>query len=438
MTFTYIRMKKGEEDMNLYIFFGVTVPMLYIFFMIYELFHTVYQEKYRLQTYILGYILAYILQSCVAALRIPLLTLASFSIIVICIAVFGYSGSSRNKVIYTIMCIFYLVLLDAVVVPIVSAVTGESISAILSSDEKFFLTGIITFIVGICTFKPVIRILTGHKVALLTRGQELFIILLGCFELGTLHSILQLKDYRIIEADKISIGISTGFVVLNIYLLVLFESVSRNNELKIRNSLLEQRMYMEEENYERLKTQNESYRKIMHDIKSHVGVIQQTSGADKEYCQQLLELLQHHELPFACSNPVLNAIINDRILFCENHNIEFVYQIEDVDFQFMRKMDITTIFMNLLNNAAEASIELEPGNRRIEITIKEVQKHIVVVIKNRYKKKSQSLFQEGISGKKGHMGLGLDNVRAALERYHSELGINSDEENFVARFIIRP
>lgn len=406
--------------------------------MVYELFNTVYQRKYASNSYIPIYVLAYILQSCIASLRIPLLTLSSFSIIVSLIAVFGYVSSSRNKIIYTVVCIFYLVLLDALVVPVVSAVTGETVTSVLASDERFFLTGIITFIVGICTFKPIIRLLLRHKIAVLTRSQEIFIIILGCFELGSIHNILQLKNYEIKEFDRISIGLSVGFVVLNIYLIFLFEFVSRTNEMKVRNSLLEQRMHMDEEYYENIKCQNESYRKIIHDIKSHVEIIQQTSGIDKEYCQQLVEVVQYHDIPFECSNPILNVIINDKIIFCRNNNVEFIYQIEDVDFQFMRKIDITTIFMNLINNAIEASMELKPEDRRVELIIKEVQKHIIVIIKNKYKNNNQKFLLAGKSTKKGHMGLGLANVRAALERYHTALEINSDDKEFIAQFIIKP
>lgn len=424
--------------MNIYIILGIAVPMMYTFFMAYELFNTVYQTKYSQKVYVWGYVMIFTFQSCVASFRIPILTFVSFALLITLISALGYKSTTRNKVIYTTMCIFYLVLLDAVVVPVVATVAGKTVSAVLASDEKFFITGVVTAIIGLCTFKPVIRILARYKIAVLTKSQEIFIVFLGCFELGSLHSILQLKKYHVTEFSGMSIGISMGFVVLNIYLIILFEAISRANELKVVNSLLEQRMIMEEDHYEELKSQNESYRKIMHDIRKHVGLIRQTPNIDKEYCQQLVELIEHHGFRFACTNAILSVIINDRIMFCENNNIELKYQIEDIDLGFMRKIDITTIFLNLINNAVEACMELEHKDRILEITIKEIQKHIVVVIKNSYNKTEQSFCQVGKSQKKGHMGLGLVNVRTALERYGAALEIDNGKEFFEVKFIVRP
>ena len=109
---------------------------------------------------------------------------------------------------------------------------------------------------------------------------------------------------------------------------------------------------------------------------------------------------------------------------------------EDIEFSFMNKMDITTIFMNLLNNAVEACSEPEVQERYIKLIIKKIKNSIVVIVKNRYSEEKQIPFSEGISTKKGHMGLGISNVRKTLKKYDAELVVENENGEFVVKFVI--
>lgn len=424
-------------DINIYFTLGIIVPTISTFFIAYKFFGEVYQERYSKKIYIGGYILISIWQGSVVACGIPLFTLLSFVSLTILITIFGYLSPTRNKVFCTTMYTIYQVFLDAIVVPVTAAISGENVLAIIGDDEKFFITGIITTIVGLCTYRLVISIITRHKIAVLTKSQEIFIVLLGCFELRSIYSILQPENHAVNEINNIVIGISLGFVLLNIYLIILFETVSKGNKLKIINSLLEQKTVMDEKQYEELQSQNDTYRKIMHDIRKHMDIMQRTQNIDEEYCHDVLEAIESHSNRFQCGNQVLEVILNDRFRFCENNDIKLTYSIDDIDLSFMRKIDITTIFLNLLNNSVEACMKLEAQCRMLDITIKENQGYIVVIIINSC---CEDAVSNGIvrgSQEKGHMGLGLINVRTALERYGSSLEIESENEKFQAKFIIK-
>lgn len=102
----------------------------------------------------------------------------------------------------------------------------------------------------------------------------------------------------------------------------------------------------------------------------------------------------------------------------------------------MKDMDITTIFLNLIDNAIEANTSLPSDKRYINLIIKNLQNHMVVNITNSYLSGSDTKTTTHFSFFKEHMGLGLENVKTALSRYNSTLVINQTDATFEVKFII--
>lgn len=121
---------------------------------------------------------------------------------------------------------------------------------------------------------------------------------------------------------------------------------------------------------------------------------------------------------------------------CDKRKIKTKIYIENVNLSYMRKIDITTIFLNLFNNAIEACDEVPVNDRFMEILIQELQGCLLVEVVNSCKKDSFLPKGEGISQKKGHMGVGVVNVKAALERYGAQLNLECNEGKFRAKFVI--
>lgn len=423
--------------MSLYYALGILIPNMVTNYILFRFFDEAYERKYSKAVYVIAYFIIVLFQSTIVFLRIPFFSLITFSIIVILLAIAGYRSDTRNKVICTVMYMIYLVFIDVVVVPLFAAITGDTVAVTMDNEKAFFLTGIVSAVIGLSTYKLVADAITRRKVRVLTRSQKVFIVLLGCFELGAIHAIARLGGYNETQSNAVVVGLFVGFILLDTYIILLVESVSQNNELRMKAFLLEQQAIMEGRYYDEMEAQNEKYRKIMHDIREHVSFIQQEAAGDGAYCQEVLELISEQGYRFKCTNPILNLIINDRLLTCEQKEIAVEMDVEDVDLSFMRKTDITTIFLNLMNNAIEECNELEPQARFLHLTIKEVQGHIVVVIANSCRENIFTGHREGVSRKQGHMGLGLQNVRAALRRYDTHLSIECRGGEFSARFVVQ-
>lgn len=415
---------------------GVIVPNLTMCYILYRMFEGVFEHRYSRKFYYIAYVSMAVFQCAVTFLRIPFLSLVTFTLILALLAKTCYI-SSYNKAIYGMLFLVYLSLIDMVIVPLFARLTNTTVKQTMGNDMNYFITGILGAVIGLCSYRFVLEILTRHRVRILTRGQEIFIVFLGCFELGVIHAISRLGNYGTEEVNLLVVGISLGFLVVDAYVIALFEHVSYRNEFQMQTRLWEQQMLMNERYFKQIEIQNEKYRKIMHDIKKHILIMKEMKQADNIYCDEVLELISWQGMKFKCSNPVLSRVLNDRLMICEDKEISAELSIEDVDLSFMRKSDVTTIFMNLLDNAIEACEETE--DKRLQIKIKEIQKNIVVVIKNSCKEDTLMPDRIGVSAKPGHMGIGLSNVRMALASYGTELELELELENqmFVSRFIVK-
>lgn len=422
--------------MDAYRILGIVIPNIIINFILFRFCNEVYEPKYKNSVYFMLYTCAVVFQSLAVLLEIPLISLAIFVTIVILLTIFGYSSSAKNKILFSTIYTLYLALIDMVIVPLFAFVSCISVSDTLQDSQKYFITGVLTAIIGLLTYHTVINKMSKRKVGLLTRQQEIFTILLGGFELSMVHMVSQLKEYNAKEINPIVIWQLVGFLFIDIYIIILFESISKNNELREKNRLLEQKGYMDARYYEGLESQNEKYRKIMHDIRKHIYIIRQTKGVDDSYCREVLELLDRQGYRFKCTNQVLNVIINDRLIVCEKEGITVDVKVSDVDLGFMNKMDITTIFLNLIDNAIEACREVSGLEKFIKIKVKELQNHIIVVIENSCDECKSINYVEGVSHKKGHMGLGIANINSVLEEYGSKLDLECKDHLFQAKFII--
>lgn len=413
---------------------GVIVPNLTMCYILFRMLDGVFERKYSGKFYWIAYVSMAVFQCAVTFLRIPFLSLATFTLILALLVKTSYI-STNNKAIYGMLFLVYLALIDMVIVPLFARLTNTTVKQTMGNDMDYFITGILGAIIGLCSYRLVLRVLMRHRVKILTRGQEIFIAFLGCFELGVIHAISRLRDYGTKEVNLIVVGISLGFLVVDAYVITLFEHVSDKNELQMQARLWEQQMLMDERYFKQIEIQNEKYRKIMHDIKKHILIMKKMNQADNTYCDEVLELISWQGMKFKCSNPVLGRVLNDRLLICEDKGISAELAVDDVDLSFMRKSDITTILMNLLDNAIEACEETE--SKRLQIKIKEIQKNIVVVIKNSCKEDALIPDKIGVSAKPGHMGIGLSNVRMALAGYGAELELELEDQMFVSKFIIK-
>lgn len=273
--------------------------------------------------------------------------------------------------------------------------------------------------------------------------QTVTVLILPVFSVFFLFSVLhmsavyiQFNGLWLILADIIAL------LLLNIYFLYLFRYLFRVRRLEQEMQMAQLQNELQYRHYEELERKYTESRKVLHDMKNHLQAVEQLYGGEDKtagdnYVQGLYHMIHVLGEKYYSSNRMLNIILNEKLSLAAKSGIRVKAEVGDVNFDDIKDIDITTIFANLLDNAIEAA-----GPKSwLELKIDHIQNFRIVKIRNGIGSSSQQLCKEpGQSAvpvnKNGHMGLGLTNVRLALDKYHASLESDSTETEYCISIMI--
>lgn len=212
-------------------------------------------------------------------------------------------------------------------------------------------------------------------------------------------------------------------LVINLYCIYFWYDVAKSGELKHRLLMMQQQRELTLQYYEELEENYNRSRKIIHDIRNHLHVIEQSSRIeDRAYIKDVHAMLNSMGMKFFTENRMLNIVLNDKLKVFAQDQVQC--NLGGVGLDFIADLDITTIFANLLDNAVEEG--KGKADFWIRIRGEQIQDFILIKIENPYVECPVN----GKSTKPGHEGLGLQNVRQAMEKYQGDMEIRKEEGIF--------
>lgn len=211
----------------------------------------------------------------------------------------------------------------------------------------------------------------------------------GLYLIMFIYSMVNFLIVTVIAIDEnvVVLMIIMGCTVFaNMYCLHFIEYTDERNYYKLQVEMMQQQEKLQCENYA---MQREKYKlavSILHDIDKHMKVIEELYQSDVReeainYSKQIKEML-NPLLPFQyINNPILDCLLSDKKRMADKYNIRFKIGVSDVDINFIKPTDITTLFGNLIDNAMTACKEGDE-NRYVGITIKEYNDLISIRVEN--------------------------------------------------------
>lgn len=430
-------MDKWIYTIDMFLSYGISGYVLFKF--LFELF----KPKYRRIIYIIAFVLFVIVAIGINQLEIPLLR-SIYGIIATClISISLFSSPSKRKILGAGMLFFiYMMMMDALSVLIFTLFSGHTIEMTMENNLYLLICGLINEVMLLCFYRPILGIMVRHKFDSISKQQNIFLVVLAIFEIAMLNYISIIVDTTF--SSVILTVLSAGFLALDIYLIYLFEAISQKFALENEMELRDQQLSMQSNYYHRIETQYDNSRRLIHDMKNHMQTLEElySSGSGleaKHYAQTILESMDAFSGRFKCKNRILTIIINDKILKCDEQGIEINTQVEDIDFDFIEPFDMTTIFSNLLDNAIEACLKVPIEKRKIDLRVYQFNEFITISVRNTYNGKLV-WDKDSLASTKGgkHMGLGLKNVKSAVEKYEGTMQRKSDDEHFEVKILMSP
>lgn len=372
---------------------------------------------YRKKGWYIAAFAAYIVL-LIGAGRIFLDDRISVAVGIVCVTLIGHFlfNPQWRYVIYYVLYMVCIFLGQSIVIWSVRGIMGEravvqnpmlaaNICLMLKILAELGLPFLLTYLSGL------------RKMAKLTKRQAAAMFLLPVFSMVIMFSMYVMGDLYVQLYGPGLLAFNFVLILLaNLYFLYLsgymFQAENLEHELKLFHT----QSSIQYQYYSDLEKKYRESRKVLHDMKNHLQAVEQLyqsqeEGKAKDYVEDLYHMLNVLGEKYYSPHKMLNIILNDKLKKAEREGIQVQAAVGDVQLLGMRDMDVTTVFANLLDNAIEAARECAPSGY-LHLKMDQIHDFTVVRIVN-------SCLEE--KPKKGHMGLGLENVRNTLAKYHGTM-----------------
>lgn len=228
-----------------------------------------------------------------------------------------------------------------------------------------------------------------------------------------------------------------SLLVVNLIFFVLYNLQQKTNAEYLSLQLSMQKEEADAAYYKAIQEQADGQRILIHDIKSHLQIIDGLAKEEKsERISEYIARLESELLPIkpVClsKDPILNLILLRYNEECKKKKVEFICDIRENCKNFMDAPSKTTLYGNLLSNAiesAEMSIE-----KIVEIAVVHnlQQENLVISVIN-------SCDIAPVPGRNGmfqtrktaseHHGIGLKGIERVVKKYDGVSTMYYDAEN---------
>lgn len=397
----------------------------------------VHQKKYL---YVIAYILftfiMFIIKNFVDGVMNLIITAALTAII-------GHFLYNRKRIfiMYYSIFIIFLAVTQIVASFLFNFVCFKLSINFYSMDTALITLSIVMQITILGMSRLFIVFYSKKKISRLTPIQFVNFLMLPVFSIFYITTLMMYVQVYLSAQDIVLlIANIASILALNIFITNIFESISRNNELKNEVLLYEQLSKMQYEYYSAIENKYNSSRKLIHDVKNHMHSIEnlykaQENEKAREYAENMYRMFEELGQKQFTSNKVLNIILNDKYQKAINNDITLKCYIETLDLDFIKDMDLTTIFSNLLDNAIEG-VQERLGSKEIWLKVAKFNDFLVINVSNNTDVPPISDGDELRTTKKQHSGLGLQNVKLTLLKYQGNMRIDYDKEIFTVNIVI--
>lgn len=196
-------------------------------------------------------------------------------------------------------------------------------------------------------------------------------------------------------------------------------------------------MQAEHHYYEEKFAAEERIQAIYHDMKNSLLLAREEAGeAGAEKIIDTLERqLTDYENYYQTGNRFLDIIIRDKAQTAQTKEIDFSAMVDFAEGDFMAPLDISTIFGNLLDNAIEASQQLQQQERVITLKVNKIREMLVIRMDNNAHSNEDKSFATTKKDQKSH-GFGLKNIRRSVAKYGGECTFEQTEGLFSTKILI--
>lgn len=362
-------------------------------------------------------------------LNIPIVTLLCNIIVLFWIS-FNYKTSLKRRILA--ISLIYIILIS--IESIVALMFGFLDFSVFSKNDEFSsVAGMI--IVKILLYIAALFINNYKNMknkTVITYSYWFAIFFIPLTSLFIILIIIEMAADNVIKI--ISIIVSLLFV--NFFVFYLYDNLSVQQEERFEKMRLMQQNNYYQKQFELMKTSLKSTRSFKHDMKNHLTVLKLLVGKNEhnkalKHIEQMTDAIITAKEYAQSGNIIIDSILNFKLQEAEQHGISVSLELNIPEQLNITSFDMSVILGNLLDNAINACSKLEK-EKRLDVKIKYKRGRLIIKISNTYNGKLNYSGYKLITSNedKENHGLGIKNIKFALDKYNGEMEIEHTEDIF--------
>lgn len=233
--------------------------------------------------------------------------------------------------------------------------------------------------------------------------------------------------------------ITLSFVASNIFLYFMISQIQKLQRAKYKLKLLEDKTHFEEARYNDANAIWTNIKKVQHDIKQHLTVINNYLDDEKikecqEYIEELFPNVEHMGSLIRSDNIILDYLINSKL--CPLKNTQVVISGSIGSLSDIKNSDLACLLGNILDNAIEAVEQTE--DKRIELLFTRQNSNRIIICKNTIKQSVLNTNKELQSTKESQdsHGYGHQIVEKIVSDYHGMICYFEESDMFGVQILL--
>lgn len=228
---------------------------------------------------------------------------------------------------------------------------------------------------------------------------------------------------------KVDPGAALFNIVLQFYcitLLYLQSALFKKSSMRKELETIQLLWHQQKGQYQLSKETVELINHKCHDLKHQVQAIRAVKDEKERetYLEKIEKSVQIYSAIVRTGNEILDTILTEKSLICENSGIHINCVADGSLLAFMNPVDLYTLFGNALDNAIEAVTKLESKEKRvIDIMLYERQSFLMLQIVNPMC--GEVKFEDGLplttKAKNGYHGYGMKSMLHTIQKYEGHL-----------------
>lgn len=228
---------------------------------------------------------------------------------------------------------------------------------------------------------------------------------------------------------KVDPGAALFNIVLQFYcitLLYLQSALFKKSSMRKELETIQLLWHQQKGQYQLSKETIELINHKCHDLKHQVQAIRAVKDEKERetYLEKIEKSVQIYSAIVRTGNEILDTILTEKSLICENSGIHINCVADGSLLAFMNPVDLYTLFGNALDNAIEAVRKLESKEKRvIDIMLYERKSFLMLQIVNPMC--GEVKFEDGLplttKAKNGYHGYGMKSMLHTIQKYEGHL-----------------